>query len=171
MLPIIFVIIVTNIDFIVVLNFESSSYIYYQSLSPKYIIQTKLVFLITTLLDRSMKEKFYQKHMVDIIFIINMMNMDFIAVRNFESTSYILLLEEVTKYIIQTKHIIKITIDGQRKNKKRWCVLYCLSMIFVTIITNIDFITVRNFESASYILLLEEVTKYIIQAKHRFLIN
>ncbi len=42
------------------------------------------------------KEELYQKHMVDIIFVTIVTNIDFITVRNFESTSYILLLESVS---------------------------------------------------------------------------
>ncbi len=48
-----------------------------------------------------------------------------------------------------------------------------LPIIFVTIITiitNIDFITILNFELTSYILLVEEVSKYIIYARLVFLI-
>ena len=51
-------------------------------------------------MQQTRKEELYQKHMVDIIFIKNMINIDFITVLNFESSSYILLLEEVIKYII-----------------------------------------------------------------------
>ena len=51
-------------------------------------------------MQQTRKEELYQKHMVDIIFVTIVTNIDFITVRNFESPSYILLVEEVTKYII-----------------------------------------------------------------------